>query len=296
MSLILVDGPNLYNDVGRYLAIQEPPPRSYFTDWFDIDRLVRATVPEIDRWKNDLGIVLVHSRNKLGESGAAHHLAGAHEVDPFWARQGANPRSSSLLIEIPGSGGKKEAGVDVAIVTYLFETMTSWDLAILFAADADFVPAVWSLRRKGKSILCASRDTGQRGPLVQACQDYRPWDAAFLDADAAMARALEHDGAFDKFLDAMAHKHPRVSVKGGQLIVSSTTKAQFDGNDQNKLRDALKPLHNFGLSPVGGQGPAPSLVLTPGADFPADRAAIVLEGVARQARRSPGARWKQLFS
>jgi len=90
-----------------------------------------------------------------------------------------------MLVEIPGAGSSGEKGMDTSIIVYLFETMDQWSSAVLFTNDTDFVPAVWSLRRKGKRVFCVASHIERSSPLVQSCQHFIEWNEEFLRADFA---------------------------------------------------------------------------------------------------------------
>lgn len=203
-TLVVVDGANLVNDLGRSLAEATPSKADrsvqerYYREWFDIDRLVTATLGaelRLDTWK-DLGITLFHSLRAPGEEGSVYRLEGK-ETLPFWARQGMAPNTATQLIQVPGP---KEKGVDTAIVVHLFETIDSWESAVIFSNDADYVPAVQALRRRGKRVYCASppNPDDKARPLVQACQSFLPWDMQFLRADRALFEAVQPGAALDK--------------------------------------------------------------------------------------------------
>ena len=158
--MVVADGHNLVNDVGRYLtkhpsyaATDLDAARRYYREWFDIDRLAEATLgQEILPWR-DLGIVVFRSRKAVGE--AAYHMK-EEAAQAFWARQAGNPNTSTVLVDVDGAPSGKDVGMDTAIVVYMFETAPRWEAVVLFTNDSDFVPAVWSLRRQGKRVFCAS--------------------------------------------------------------------------------------------------------------------------------------------
>lgn len=99
-QLTLIDGPNLYNDLCRSLAktaLADAPPelqKRYVRDWFDIDRLVRATMAgsrsSFTLAGPGLGTVIFHSRKAVGKTGTPFGLNG-EETPEFWIRQGAPP-------------------------------------------------------------------------------------------------------------------------------------------------------------------------------------------------------------
>jgi uncharacterized LabA/DUF88 family protein len=207
--ILVVDGANFYSDAARYLKRTHedkiPVGRAYLRDWFDFDRLIQATAPLTDGG-NSLGTVIFRSNRSVGKDKDPKSadpkdkgepdfaLTADKETERFWTRQGSASNTSTMLVVVPGSQkGDKETGVDTAIVVHLFETMDQWDTAVLFTADSDFVPAVWSLRRRGKRVLCSfasDNDEDAHRPLVQASQSFIPWNLEFLRADFAMFHFL----------------------------------------------------------------------------------------------------------
>lgn len=244
----MVDGPNLYNDVGRLLSKGYPSQAEkevqlrYFRDWFDIDRLITATLGRdlsLDPWK-DLGTVIVHSRKGLGSSESSYSIQG-EDVIPFWNRQGSNPNTSTVLVEIAGSRKGEEKGIDTSLVVYLFETVDRWDSSVIFSNDTDFVPAVWSLRRRGKRVYCSSHVEDISRPLVQACQHFIPWSIGFLRADRDLFEFLQPNGTLDSFVRTLESNglNPTVRQAGAGLRVSVSSRGT------SPYSQHLKPLSEY---------------------------------------------------
>jgi hypothetical protein len=102
----------------------------------------------------------------------------------------------------------------MSMAVYLFETLEQWETAVLFTNDTDFVPAVWSLRRKGKRVHCASRDNAGASPLAAACQHFLPLALGFLLCDRALFALLQPGAAIDQFLAACLRRHDALPNKG----------------------------------------------------------------------------------
>jgi hypothetical protein len=226
-TVVVVDGPSLANDVGRYLAESAPSSatpevqRAYFTNWFDIDRLVAATLGaslRLDPLK-DLGVLIVHSHRGVGAPGTVYSVDDPKVAELFWARQGGAPGASTLLVNIKGTEGK---GVTTEMVVYLFETLAQWDNAVIVSRDAEFVPAVWSLRRKGKRIFCAAPETELGSPLVQACHSFLPLDEDFIRADRALFEFLQPSGGLEQWLasDVVRAQPLTLLLEDGGLTLS----------------------------------------------------------------------------
>jgi uncharacterized LabA/DUF88 family protein len=184
--------------------------------WFDVDRLVRATL-NTEASDPKLGTVIFHSLKALGRD--AFRISDA---SGFWGRQGANPNTSCIVIDIPGEQREalagecpschgavqiqsvSEKGIDTGITTYLFETSMGWQSVCLFTRDADFVPPILSLRRQGKQVFVANDQTQTGSGLVRSCQSAFPLDVQFLRRDRATFEFLRQDGGLDQLLQALA--------------------------------------------------------------------------------------------
>lgn len=252
-TLVVVDGHNVYNDVGRLLqgTVKEVPgERDYYLRWFDVDRFVASTIGQRSLQWRDLGVVIFRSKKAIGKG--TYRLEGP-DTQEFWARQGSNPNSSTFLVEIEGAPSGKDAGVDTAIVVYMFETIKRWDSVVLFSNDTDFVPAVWAMRRKGKRVFCSAESADRATPLVQACQDFYPWNVEHLLADRDTWQMVRSDGPLDQWLthgDVIA-RQPRFRINGDSLRVEFEN-GIVTGNDQNSLNELLKDLGMWAFVDSGG--------------------------------------------
>jgi hypothetical protein len=297
-GLVAVDGRNLINDIGRYMSRRPTATtadlelaKEYYRQWFDIDRLVEATLADQVLPWSDLGIVVFRSRKAVG--------AGAYQMkdevaQAFWARQGSNPNTSSLLVDVDGARAGKDVGMDIAIVVYLFETIARWDAVILFSNDSDFVPAVWSLRRQGKRVFCASDTEDRATPLVQACQHFYPWNVRFLDADWAMWCALQPDGPLDRFLERqdVAGRSPRIYLDGEGLLISAPG-SRWEGNQENAINELLRGSGLYGFPESNGlRVTAARTEVSPAR--PVEFGGALGQGVTRHHGRFSSSRWHGL--
>jgi uncharacterized LabA/DUF88 family protein len=70
----------------------------------------------------------------------------------------------------------QEKGVDTLLTVEMMEACLrdSFDVAILFAADEDYVPLVDAVKRDGRRVVHAFLDVANHGRrLRQACDDFR---------------------------------------------------------------------------------------------------------------------------
>jgi hypothetical protein len=293
-TLVVVDGHNVFNDVGRVFEGHDEKTLAYVRDWFDVDRLVNASLGQdvrLNSW-SDLGIVVFHSNKRLGNG--TYSLAG-EATGEFWARQGAAPNTAAMLVEVPGARSGKDVGMDISIAVYLFETAERWDAAVLFTEDADFAPAVWSLRRRGKRVYCSSPARNRATPLVQACQSFLPWDMQFLRADRALFEFLSPGGALDAFLakPLVAGAPPtKIELTGGGVKVAMRVSASVTNTMSECLRDAgLRELYS------GSAGEA-LLIQAQSRDRPEQGIAhgnLVFDGARRHAETFADAKWQELY-
>jgi hypothetical protein len=77
--------------------------------------------------------------------------------------------------------------------------MDSWDIAYLVSGDADYVPAVASLRRRGKIVNGVGFSRGCAPALVRECYDYVDLCSILLD-DIAAYTIFKEDGVAQKWL------------------------------------------------------------------------------------------------
>jgi uncharacterized LabA/DUF88 family protein len=238
-DLVLIDGPNLFGSIARYMERHALPSdwcsepdasnRYYVASWLGLDRIARRTAPDVN--KATLGTVIVHSSRALG--GGKLRLKQAETRD-FWARQGAAVGTSCLQVDIPndqqetypfeckGCAAENEAtttsekGIDVSMVVYLFESMDRWNSVVLFTRDVDFVPAVWALRRRGKSVFVAGEPSDARTALGRASQSFYQLNFEWLEQDRLACEILRPGGALDRCVERCVPQwNVSVLVDGG---------------------------------------------------------------------------------
>jgi len=243
IDLVVIDGPNVYNTVAQLLIGSDEwaaRARGYFLEWFDLDRLVRHTL-SMSR-EPRLGIVIFHSRKALGKN---DYRLEQDQTDSFWIRQGANPHTSIHSIDIPGKQQTtmkgtcsrcnqevvtyetSEKGIDTSICTYLLETVDSWQTVCIFSKDVDYVPLVWTLRRKGKRVLvCAGDRNESMSALVLASQSAHWIDREFLQREFYLYSLFCSNGIMTEIYDSVTNMKQletiRVSVGLRQCVTQDS--------------------------------------------------------------------------
>src|SRR4030067_2340910 len=208
MKALFVDLPNFYS---RFLStgIDEPRIlRDYFIDWFDFDRLAQKLTGEF------CSVWVFYSGGRIGPS--TYRIDGSHLKD-FIDRINRLRGITAHDVNIPGKQREpttykcdkcgfegegqweSEKGIDASLTVHLFDTIDSWDTAYLLSGDADFVPTVASLRRRGKIVVGAGFSTASPA-LVRECYEYIDVDNLFLKEDIAAFRIFSKDGIAQKWL------------------------------------------------------------------------------------------------
>jgi hypothetical protein len=93
---------------------------------------------------------------------------------------------------------ESEKGVDAALIVHLFDTQEAWDHAFLISGDADFTPAVRSLRRRGKLISGAGFNASKA--LIRELHDFTNLTNAFVKADFAAYKMFSDGGVVEHWL------------------------------------------------------------------------------------------------
>jgi uncharacterized LabA/DUF88 family protein len=207
-TAFFVDLPNFYSHLLKS-GIEEPRAlRDYFLYWLDFDLLAKALTGSFS------GIWVFYSGGRLGPSN--ERIEGQYlkrYINRINALQGVTARD----VNIPGeqrepvtfqcekcgqenvAEWKSEKGIDASLTVHLFDTMDSWDVAYLLSGDADFVPAVASLRRRGKIVIGAGF-SDVSSALVRECYDYIVLCDAFLKEDVAAYTVFKQGGIAERWL------------------------------------------------------------------------------------------------
>lgn len=207
-TALFVDLSNFYSCLLNS-RIKEPRfLMDYFLHWMDFDLLAQALTP----WF--LGIWVFYSGERIGPSNyriiekqMQQYVTRINNLEGVTAYDvnipGEERARGTFLCENCGQENevewKGEKGVDTSLIVYLFDTMESWDTAYLLSGDADFVPAVASLRRRGKIVIGAGFSDASSA-LVRECYQYIDLCDAFLKDDVAAYTVFKPDGIAQRWL------------------------------------------------------------------------------------------------
>lgn len=236
---VFVDLPNFYSHLLRS-GIGEPKMlRDYFLNWLDLDCLAGALTGDF------CSVWVFHSGKRLGPSEARvdhkdlskyidriNSLTGvtAHNVDiPGTQREPASYKCDKCGHEGVAEW-ESEKGIDASLTVHLFDTMDTWDTAYLLSADADFVPAVRTLRRRGKVVVGAGFSQ-RSSALVRECYEYIDLYSAFLEDDTAAYEMFRDGGLLQAWLAGPVHQQEGVAPGEVDLTLTAT----WQGPDPDSL-------------------------------------------------------------
>lgn len=209
-TAFFVDLSNFYNRLMKSGIGESRDVRDYATQWLDFGRM--ATFLEAV----DSPIWIFYSHRRIG--GGSERLSGPPLftfIDRLNQQRGVTAidvdipgeQRESITVECPACGGPtqiqhdSEKGVDASLIVHLFDTSGSWDHAIILSGDADFTPAVRSLRRQGKRVSGAGF-AGASPALRRETFEYINLVDAFLSIDFELFRLLGPGGLVEYWLEA----------------------------------------------------------------------------------------------
>lgn len=212
-SAVFVDLPNFYSHLLRSQVAgtggeAERLLRDYFLCWLDFDRLAEWLTGEcVAVWAFYSGRRFGPSPNRIEGKYLNTYINRINSLTGVTARDvnipGEQREAASYHCEKCGHEGvaqwDTEKGIDASLIVHLFDTMDAWDRAYLLSGDADFVPAVASLRRRGKIVIGASFPQVSSA-LVRECYDYIDLCSTFLRDDVAAYEIFKKDGLAKRWL------------------------------------------------------------------------------------------------
>lgn len=207
-AALFVDLPNFYS---RFLSsgIEEPRTlRDYFLYWFDFDRLAKKLTgyyPNV--WVFYSGKRFGPSSNRVQEEFLDDFINRINSQIGVTAKNvnipGQQREPASYVCEKCGHEGlaqwESEKGIDASLTVQLFDTLDAWDEAYLLSGDADFVPTVESLRRKGKIVIGAGFSDASSA-LVRECYDYINLSEIFLRDDIVAYQVFKDGGIVNNWM------------------------------------------------------------------------------------------------
>lgn len=267
---LYVDLPNFYSHLLESWIGNPRSLRDYFLYWFDFDRLSRRLTSTVSP------VWIFYSGRRFGPK--PNRIEGKY-LDTFVNRinslkgvtardvdiEGMQREAASYQCDNCGHKGvaqwESEKGVDASLTVHLFDTMEAWDVAYLLSGDADFVPVVSSLRRRGK-IVNGAGFSKRSSALVRECYEYIDLWNLFFKADIFAYLIFAEDGIARKwFTDEIQPQSDNSPVEitfewqfqADQLLIYLTANGSF--NLENRLKQ-IEDLRNIYPDGIGDLNPA----------------------------------------
>lgn len=259
-AAFFVDLPNFYSHLLES-SIEEPRfLRDYFLYWLDFDVLAKALVHSFSGiWIFYSGRRFGPKENRVKDEYLDRYITRINSLRGVTARDvnipGQQREISTYRCEECGHEGvsqwESEKGIDASLTVHLFDTMDSWDVAYLLSGDADFVPAVASLRRRGKIVIGAGFSNASAA-LVRECYDYVDLCDLFLRRDAAAYTVFRPGGVAERWLTDEVQCTSGSSFETMRFAIDWRAAQGFSG-DESSYPDELLPQSYLRLS---SEGPA----------------------------------------
>jgi uncharacterized LabA/DUF88 family protein len=205
---LFVDLPNFYSHLLESDIDDPRLLRDYFLYWLDFDRLAEALTGEFSSvWVFYSGRRFGPRANRIKDEYLEKYIARINSLEGVTARdvniESKQRELARYQCEECGHQGiaqwESEKGIDASLTVHLFDTMDSWDVAYLLSGDSDFVPAVASLRRRGK-IVKGAGFSARSAALVRECYDYVDLRGLFLRDDVFAYRLFSEQGIAHRWL------------------------------------------------------------------------------------------------
>lgn len=206
---IFVDLPNFYSHLLRSDLEDPRLLRDYFINWLDFDRLSKNLAGVVSpTWVFYSGQRLGPSANRIDNEYLNKYINRINNTRGVTAKDVNIPNTQREPASFTCKCGEKgtlnfesEKGIDSSLTVHLFDTMDTWDIAYLLSGDADFVPAVSSLRRRGKIVIGAGFPKVSSA-LVRECYDYIYLNKSFLHTDIFAYKLFKKEGFMHKWFTA----------------------------------------------------------------------------------------------
>lgn len=253
---LFVDLPNFYSGLLRSGIADERTLRDYFLYWFDFDRLAeKLTGSFCPVWVFYSGRRFGPSANRIQERYLDELIARFNSLRGVTAWDvnipGQQREPASYACENCGHSGmaqwESEKGIDASLTVHLFDTMETWETAFLLSGDADFVPAVQSLRRRGKIVIGAGFATPSSA-LVRECYDYIDLLSDFIHDDFVAFEVFRENG----LLDAWMRQPVQASGTEGALGQPIELIFHWQSTHGNELDRSIRRLRLAEAVEIGG--------------------------------------------
>lgn len=207
-AALFVDLPNFYSRLLKS-GIEEPRfLRDYFLYWLDYDLLAKSLADVFSGiWVFYSGERLGPSDERIADQYLKDYIHRINNLEGVTARDVNIPNEQREPIRYKcdkcGHEGNatsvSEKGVDTSLIVHLFDTMNSWDTAFLLSGDADFVPAVASLRRMGKIVIGVGFSDASPA-LMRECYNYINIREVYLEHDVLIYSIFKLKGIAQQWL------------------------------------------------------------------------------------------------
>lgn len=207
-SALFIDLPNFYSHLLNSDIDHPRLLRDYFLYWLDFDRLAEVLTGETTTtWIFYSGRRFGPKPNRIEGKYLDNYIRRINSLKGITARDvnipGQQREPAKYKCEKCGQEGiaqwESEKGIDASLTVQLYDTMEAWDTAYLLSGDADFVPVVSSLRRRGKIIVGAGFSEVSSA-LVRECYDYIDLTKIFLWQDIQAYKVFREGGFAHKWL------------------------------------------------------------------------------------------------
>ncbi|MCX6570216.1 MAG: NYN domain-containing protein [Candidatus Aminicenantes bacterium] len=212
MSMVLIDLSNFFNGLIAESSVGPGLTRAYFMDWLDLELLASVINPDPSA---SIGTWIFYSNRAMGRGPAR---LSAEELKEFAKRHNRISGISAIDVGIPGEQGESfrftcskcraendtqtqsEKGIDSSLITHLFDTMDHWKTATIVSQDADYVPAVRALRKRGKLVCGAGFIKRAADPLITECFEYKDVMDEYIREDLRLFLLFQKGGRLSQFV------------------------------------------------------------------------------------------------
>ncbi len=205
---LFVDLPNFYSRLLSSGIADATVLKGYFLHWFDFDRLAEKLTEEFSPvWVFYSGERIGPRSKRIQNRCLGDFVKRINSLRGVTARDvnipGQQREPASYRCQKCGHEGtahwESEKGIDASLTVHLFDTMGTWDVGYLLSGDADFVPAVASLCRRGKIVIGAGFPDASPA-LRRECYYYIDLCSDFLREDVAAYEVFREGGIVHRWV------------------------------------------------------------------------------------------------